>query len=126
MSDTSKHAPPGPRNFGQFVSEHEDGRFHNAASTAMHDLLVQLREAAGMRGGTAKAKMTITLDFEMDGENIEVVADIQTKLPKLKRGRSIWWITPEGHLCRSNPAQPELNLRDVTSGPGAAVARSLA
>lgn len=118
--------PPGPRNFGQFVADHEDGRFHNAASDAMHELLQRLREAAGLRGGTAKAQMTIKLDFEMEGENIEITAELTSKLPKLKRGRSIWWITPEGHLCRSNPAQPELPLRDVSTGPGAAVARNLA
>lgn len=124
MSATTN--PPGPRNFGQFVAEHEEGRFHNAASDALHKLLTGLREAAGMRGGTAKAKMTIALDFEMEGGTVEVTADITSKLPKLKRGRSIFWITPEGHLCRTNPEQPELPLRDVTSGASATTARNLA
>jgi len=118
--------PPGPRNFGQFVAEHEDGRFHAAATDVFHATLVAVRDAAMLKGGIAKGKLTLTLDIEMDGENIEIIADLVAKVPKLKRGRSIWWLTPQGHLCRSNPSQPELPLRDVMQQPSALTIRSLA
>jgi hypothetical protein len=127
MSDApNPKMPPGPRNFGQFVAEHEDGRFHKASSDALHEVLLAVREAAGIRNGAAKAEMTIKLTVELDEDTVEITADITKKLPKLKRGKSIYWITPEGHLARSNPNQRELDLRDVTSGAGASTARNLA
>lgn len=126
MSQTNPNMPPGPRNFGQLVAEHEDGRFQASATDTLDEVIAQVVEAATMRGGTAKAAMTVKFEFTVVGETVEIVADITTKVPKLKRGRSIFWTTPEGKLCRTNPAQPELPLRDVTSGPSAAVARNLA
>ena len=116
---------PAARNFGQLIAEHEEGRFHQHASDAMHDMLVKTEEAAGLRGGTAKCKMTVTFEFSMDGGIVEATAEITTKVPKLKRGKSVFWLTPEGHLSRANPRQPELPLRDVAAA-SAAVARSLA
>lgn len=116
-------APPA-RTFGQFLQEHEDGRFHASLTKAWEDFLSELHEAAGLRGGEAKGKMTLSFEFSLDGGLVEVTADYATKTPKLKRGKSVFWLTPENHLSRSNPNQPELPLRDVTAG--AAVARNLA
>lgn len=125
-SSASGNTPPGPRNFGQLVAEHEDGRFHNAASDALHELLLRIRDAAGLRGGNAKGTLTIKLEIEQEDGNIEITAEITSKAPKLRRGRSIYWMTPEGHLTRGNPNQPELPLRDVSASAGATVARNLA
>jgi hypothetical protein len=117
-------AVPPARNFAQFLTEQEDGRYHAALTTALEEFLDQLHEAAGLRGGQAKGKMTLVFDFEIDGGVVEVTADHSVKAPRLKRGKSVFWLTPENRLSRTNPHQPELPLRDVTAG--AAVARNLA
>jgi hypothetical protein len=116
-------APPA-RTFGQFLAEHEDGRFHASLTKQWEDFLAELHEAASLRGGEAKGKMTLAFEFSLDGGLVEVSADVATKTPKLKRGKSVFWLTPENHLSRQNPNQPELPLRDVTAS--AAAARNLA
>lgn len=117
--------PPPTRTFAQFIADAEDGRFVPHASDRMTEMLAKTEEVAGLNGGTAKCKMVVTFEFKMEGGVVETTAEITTKVPKLKRGKSVWWLTPEGNLTRSNPKQSELPLRDV-SAPSATVARSLA
>jgi hypothetical protein len=116
--------PPPTRTFAQLIAEHEDGRFQHAATEKLNDVIEQLVEAAGLRGGKADGSMTVTLKLSIDGGMIEINADMATKTPRLKRGKSIYWLTPNNQLSRSNPHQPELELRDVTIS--AASARNLA
>lgn len=76
----------------------------------------QLREiVAALHGthGTPKARMTITLDFTLDGGVININGDFAVKLPKRTRARTIFWATPENNLARQDPKQHEMAFRDV-------------
>jgi len=77
----------------------------------------QLREiVAALHGahGKPKAKMTITLDFELDSGVINISGDYAVKLPRRARGRTIFWATPENNLSRQDPRQAEMAFRDVS------------
>jgi hypothetical protein len=110
------------RTFAQLIAEHEDGRFQHAATEKLNEVIEKLTEAAGLRGGKAEGTMSISFKILIDGGMVEINADMATKTPRLKRGKSIYWLTPNGQLSRSNPHQPELELREVS----AAAARNLA
>lgn len=121
MTDTVN---AGGRSFTLFLQEVEDGRLHGDLSEALRDLVAQLHDASGQRGKSS-GTLGVTFTLKLDGGVIEVAADYKVKAPKLARGRSVFWATPENNLTRRNPAQPDLPLRDV-SVPTARVAAALA
>jgi predicted extracellular nuclease len=110
---TPPAAPPTARSFGVFLGEIEDGRLHGDLTDALRDLVASLHEAQG-RAGKSSGSLTINLAFKMDDGIIEVVADYKAKAPKLARGRTIFWATPDNNLTKRNPAQPDLPFRDVS------------
>ncbi len=112
MSEAQQNAPVA-RTFGVFLGDIEDGRLHNDLTDALRDLVAQMHEAQG-RTGKSSGSLAITLAFKLEDGIIEVVADYKAKAPKLARGRSIFWATPENNLTKRNPAQPDLPFRDVS------------
>ena len=110
----SEHDPTVPRTFGQFISTLEDGRLDASLSEALRDLVADLHDAALTAGGKAGGKISISIAFNMEGGMVEAACDFSVKAPKLKRGRSIFWATPENNLTRRNPAQQDLPFRDVS------------
>lgn len=47
---------------------------------------------------------------------IEVIDDISSKIPKLPKGTSLFFATPEGNLVRNNPRQDDLpGLKEVST-----------
>lgn len=113
MSDDST-----ARNFAQVLAAIEDGHFHGDLSDKLRDVVGDLENAAMQRGGKAAGTLTLTLKLSLEGGIMEISGDISTKVPKPKRGRSIFYVTPENNLSRRDPKQPDLPLRDV-SVPGA-------
>lgn len=110
---------PPSRSFGVFLAELEDGRLHGDLSSALRDLVASLEEASA-RGGKPRGKLSVTMNFALDDGIVECTADYAVKAPKLARGRSIFWVTPDNNLTRRNPAQADLPFRDVTIPAGAA------
>jgi len=54
------------------------------------------------------------------GGQVEILDDLNVKLPKLERGTSIFFATPEGNLQREDPRQMDIaELREVASAPAA-------
>lgn len=102
------------RSFAQFLAQLEDGRLHGDLSDGLRDIIEKLHDAAINAGGTAKGRVSVNIDFLLKGGVVEVTADYALKAPKLARGRSIFWATPENNLTRRNPAQPDLPFRDVS------------
>lgn len=99
------------RNFGQFLASLEDGRFNRDVSDAQRELIQALNN---LPGGKGKGTIALTLNFSLDGGVVEVTTDYKVKAPKLARGRSVFWATPENNLTQRNPAQIEMPFRDVT------------
>lgn len=61
-----------------------------------------------------KAVLTITLTYTPEGQGqVSIEADIKAKAPKLSRGRSLFFMTPDANLERNDPRQTTLELRPV-------------
>lgn len=103
--------PSAVRNFSTLFAALEDGRFNREVTDALRDLTAALNDAPG---GAAKGSLTFTLNFKLDGGVMEVAGDYKVKAPKLARGRSVFWVTPDNNLTRRNPNQPDLPFREVT------------
>lgn len=62
-----------------------------------------------------KGSLTITLNYTPEGHGqVSIEADIKAKAPKLARGRSLFFLTPDANLERNDPRQQEMELRTVT------------
>lgn len=117
-----------PRPFSHVLAMMEGGQLQNDASDAMRDLCSALSEHDAQQG-KAKGTLTIVLDVKMEGGIVEIVGDVKVKAPKLKREKSIFWLTPANDLSQENPKQLTMGLRsapaqteaprDVTPAPAA-------
>lgn len=68
---------------------------------------------------TGKAgKLTITLDVKANNGAISVLAKVTDKTPEKAPDADLYWSTPDGNLTVQNPAQRQLDLRNVDKGTG--------
>lgn len=119
MSDESTPDHSILRNFGAFFAALEDGRFNRDVSDAFRELIGTLTDHPS---GKAKGFLTFTIAFIADDGIVEATGDYKVKAPKLARGRSVFWATPENNLSRRNPNQPDLPFRDVSVPSGRGLA----
>ncbi len=76
-----------------------------------HELnaLVEAVTATGKKGTLT---LTITVQkVTKNSDQLLLVDDVKTKLPKADRGASIFWPTAENNLVRHDPRQGKLELR---------------
>lgn len=77
--------------------------------------------AAVLRGveDTGKAgKLTITLDVKQQNGAVSVLAKVTDKTPEALPDADLYWTTPDGNLTLRNPAQRDLDLRQVDHSTG--------
>lgn len=81
---------------------------------AAHDLTLEIekvlkacQDAAGPKT-KAKGEVTLKLSFEVEGQFVEIKADIGSKVPKIKRGSTAYFLTTDGQLTTEHPSQPDM------------------
>lgn len=77
--------------------------------------------ASVLRGveDTGKAgKLTITLDVKQQNGAVAVLAKVSDKTPEVAPDADLYWTTPDGNLSLRNPAQRDLDLRQVDQSTG--------
>lgn len=96
----------------QFTDVIRDMRFGEMLDELDCDLN-QLVTAVESTGKSGTLTITMTLKPSSSGA-IEVTDAVKVKLPKLAKGSSLFFATPEGNLVRNNPRQDELpGLKEV-------------
>ena len=74
------------------------------------DIQHQIVEAVQMTN--KQGELTIKLKFKPEGAGqVSIETDYKPKIPQLPRGRSIFFVTPEGNLQRDDPRQKDLELK---------------
>ncbi|MTK12679.1 MAG: hypothetical protein F8N39_11520 [Clostridiaceae bacterium] len=103
--------------FSQFVQNLDEGDLHHDLTNEISRIVAELNDARMEGANKPKAEMTIKLGFTLDGQTIDVTGDFATKLPRVKRERSVFWTTEKNRLSRSNPKQQTLPLKTVPTAP---------
>jgi hypothetical protein len=86
----------------------ESGGLLDELSDSQHRLIDAIRLAG--KGG----ELVIKLAYKPDGRGqMNIKADIKVNEPKMSRGTSLFFLTPEGNLTRRDPRQQDLALRPV-------------
>jgi len=88
----------------------------------MNDLsegLAKVTEAVRNTGRPGKLVLTLAVKPSGKGSVVRMVTledEVTVKLPPANKESSVFWMTPDGGLSRSDPDQYELGLRPVPSG----------
>ena len=99
--------------FSELLRQQRKGEFLTEASEALQKLGNSVREH--QRPG----KLTITVKMQPNGEAMTITDDIEVKCPKPTVKGSIFYLTDEGALTRTDPNQVEMKLSVVSTGaPG--------
>ena len=100
------------RDATQIINLLEDGELVCDLSNEISFVLDKLRDAAGPKSN-AKGSVTLKLNFCVEGVSTEIDAEIASKTPKNKRGRSFFFVTEDG-LSTEHPKQLSMGLEDVS------------
>lgn len=110
--------PPAANSFGEFVRFLEDGQLDAELTNALKDLNTEMSHVAIESGGKAKGKLTLTLDFSLEGKVFTIASKHKVDVPEPKRPKSVMWSTLDGRFTPSNPQQGVLfGVREV-GAPG--------
>lgn len=88
----------------------EGGAFHDDLSKAIRGVVGDLSDHRASHGGKANGEITIKLKFSLDEGMMEIRPDFTVKVPKVSRGRAIYFVTPENNLSRQDPKQIPMDL----------------
>lgn len=96
------------RPFIDTLRDLEAGALLDELTEAQHKLVDAIRLAG--KGG----ELVIKLGYKPDGRGqMNIKSEIRVNEPKLSRGTSLFFLTPEGNLTRRDPRQQDLALRPV-------------
>ena len=108
MQQTNTTQTETSNGFARLLSEFREGRSLTDLSEAVQQCVAAVKDTG------KPARLGFTLTFTPSGPAIVLVDEIKVKLPACEREQAIFFATSENTLSRSNPAQRELELREVT------------
>ncbi|HEY4136459.1 MAG TPA: hypothetical protein VGO34_14740 [Alphaproteobacteria bacterium] len=98
-------APPDKTTFADFIVGCEDGELHAELTEQLRKIARELTDHVMAYGGAAKGRLSLKLDFKLKDNLYEIVAAVDTSLPRTPRGRSIMWSLKDGSFVGQNPRQ---------------------
>jgi hypothetical protein len=98
-----------------FLATLEKGETLDAFQDAINTTLIQLQRRAE-RGKAAKGSVTLTLHFEVTGDDFRTVPEIAAKTPKESRRATLLFLTEDGVPSTEHPAQPSLQFTPRSVG----------
>lgn len=114
-------AAPAARTFDSFLRMLEDGTLNADLSDQLRIINEDLNQHAMSYGNKPKAKLTVEIDFTLDGGIFDIRSRFKTKLPEAPRGKTIAWGTERHDFTPNNPKQGQ--LFGVRDGAGAGPVR---
>ncbi|MFE7128915.1 hypothetical protein [Streptomyces sp. NPDC057617] len=100
------------RPFAAFLQEQSGGTLHAELSEKLHELLAAVRETG--KAGSLALKIDVKPISGTDGRTLTVTDSVAVKAPKAERPKSIFFVTDDGNLSRTDPRQPVITgLREV-------------
>jgi hypothetical protein len=104
---------PSINNISLLLIALENGAFHDDISKALKGMIEDLADHKLSHGGKPAGELNISLKFKLDENVMDIVPDFKVKVPKMSRGRSIYFVTPEHGLSRQDPRQMSFELDEA-------------
>lgn len=102
MSDTPEQEPV-IRPFADFFAELRKGAVADEASRALHDLTAAVQETRK----PGRITITVELGIHKDTDMLVIKDGVASKLPRLPRPASMWYVDDAGNPTRRDPTQLE-------------------
>lgn len=107
MSEHNQSEPTVSNAFARFLSELRDGEPLTELTKAMQQCVAAARDT------TKAATMTLKVTFVPSGDAVAVSYEVNTKLPMEKMRPAVFFANENNTLQRNNPAQRQLELKEV-------------
>lgn len=102
--------PRRPLNLNELLALLDDGETLDKFRTDHADLILSLRNAAEDHG-KAKGGFTIKVDYTVERRGqVEITANLDTRLPKMPKGKAIAYVQGGDGIGAENPKQPKFNF----------------
>ena len=106
--------PPELRSLDQLLSLADNGDYLPDLLSRIEANNIELRQFAQDFRGSAKGKITITIDLKADHfGQLEMVIEDKIVGPKPPKHKAVGWMTGDGAVTTHNPAQSRMEVRDV-------------
>lgn len=108
--------PGAAGDFAAFLRMLEDGDLIQDLTAELTRINQDLSNHVLEYGGSPKAKLKLSLEFQLEAAIWKIKAGIDTTLPKPPRHPSAAWSTPDGRFTGTNPKQLQMfGVRDVAA-----------
>lgn len=108
--------PTTPNEYASLVAELEDGQLNTQLTADVAELVKALKDTALRGAPKPTGRITLRLDFTLDGGVVTIAAANTLTLPRPARRKSVFFPTKENKLSRDNPRQHELHLKSTPAG----------
>lgn len=95
-----------------FIQQLRRGDFARELAESAAEAVKKVRDT----GRPATIAISLKFTPESEGEMVHITDDINLKIPKAKKGKSVFFTTEEGGLSRTDPGQAEFTFRSVEVG----------
>ncbi len=95
------------RDATQVLGMLERGDFAAEVTEKLQAVIDACRDAAGPKT-TAKGSLGIKIAVEVQGVQITLTGEVEGKVPKVKRGSSIYFLAPDGSISTEHPQQMDM------------------
>lgn len=92
----------------------DDGDLSREFTEEFQKVNAAVKEAAGPKG-KSKGSITLKIDITCEGGVVVLAGDIVAKVPKKKRGSSMYWVMADGTISTEHPQQMNMFPRDVNA-----------
>lgn len=118
----TSHDPFQAPNVPQLIGLLEDGEFNSELADVYRDLIADMENKAAETSGKTKVKgkLTLTIDFVLQGGAYEVTAETKVAAPKRSPRRTVMYGTEANTLSRTHPKQDDMFLKGVDKAPAPA------
>lgn len=94
------------------LNQVRNGKLMEEASEKLNNLVAAIQDT------NLKGELTLKINIRPDGRDTGryfISGKVDTKTPVLKHSETLLFGTPDGNLTRIDPAQTQLDLRDVST-----------
>ena len=91
----------------EIIGKIERGDLNADLTAEIKAVLTRLQDLAPPKG-KVKGRVSLTLNFTVEGKSVEIDSAIDSKTPKAQRSRSLFFLTPDGDLSTEHPQQTDM------------------
>lgn len=96
------------RSFSQVLNGLEHGKLADDLHRQLTEIIAALNDDKQAHGGNPTATLALTLRFDLKDNRLEIAPKVEVKLPKDKRISTVFWVSHDNQIIRSDPAQPDM------------------